>query len=586
MPRITQDPTGQVCPDFAGETYTAIQLAMTTGRQLTDVDTAERLVTAWNQTHAREVEAWDLQVQTDVAEQEELQRIAQAEEERLKAEEERQKDKEQKELKKKRPKINDFDDDKMVGDFILPRPSQFAIGKLKSFSFTELWYFTEEGCSEAQESSRTLPDDAYSITRVDDLVALKPVTAFKASKNVIPDTDLSWRQMNIGKNTMLQHMELWNWPSKHVDSFARFYLHLELDPMRSHPNGERVLLAYQAKVWHQWHDDIAWGQGFNIAQINQRLLATMVEEVWDAIRLEAVRKVSFFSNMLFSLPCWQVFPLTSPSSSSFHTLPLPLPCHPFAETPCPLPSPTLPSCQHILPCMRLCMSTANTATPNPECYANTPAMPCHCHTMPLAMPCQTATRANCQPQHDAQWTIVRCHHPVPLLQSRKGLVQAVFPQQESSRPFPLELALMITLAFWLPSRQRRRRHASSERSRRSPNPRRSQRSSNNKPRGKGGEQSFFQGGTAARGGSACAVCLGRHEHKYAKCSATKLWNGGKTCVCRNEQGRLITVDGLPICFSFQTPAGCSETTHPTRHTCSGCGKSGHGAQQCSLTQKV
>ena len=56
MPRITQDPTGQVCPDFAGETYATVRLAMTTGGQLTDADAAERLVTAWNQTHAREVD--------------------------------------------------------------------------------------------------------------------------------------------------------------------------------------------------------------------------------------------------------------------------------------------------------------------------------------------------------------------------------------------------------------------------------------------------------------------------------------------------------------------------------------------------
>ena len=114
--------------------------------------------------HACEVKAWDLQVQTDVAEQEELQRLVQVEEERLKAEEEHLKDEEQKELEKKQPKINNFDDDKMVGDFILPHPSQFAIGKLKSFSFIKLWYFTGEGCSEAQESSRTLRDDAYGIT--------------------------------------------------------------------------------------------------------------------------------------------------------------------------------------------------------------------------------------------------------------------------------------------------------------------------------------------------------------------------------------------------------------------------------------
>ena len=162
--------------------------------------------------------------------------------------EEHLKDDEQKELEKKRPKINDFDDEKMVRDFVLPHPSQIAIGKLKSFSFTELWYFTEEGCSEAQESSRALPDDAYGIMCVDDLVTLKPITAFKALKNVIPDTDLSWRQMNISKNTMLHCIELCNWPPKHVDSFARFYLHLELDPMCSHPNRERVLIAYQAKV--------------------------------------------------------------------------------------------------------------------------------------------------------------------------------------------------------------------------------------------------------------------------------------------------------------------------------------------------
>ena len=181
--------------------------------------------------HMHEVEAWDLQVQGDVAEQEEQLRQVQVEEERLRAEEEHLKDKEQKELEKKQPKINDFDDNKMVGDFVLPCPLQLTIGKLKSFSFTELWYFTEEGCSEAQESSRTLPDDAYGITQVDDLVALKPVTTFKASKNIISDADLSWRQMNIGKNMMLRYMELCNWPLKHVESFTKFYFHLELDPM-------------------------------------------------------------------------------------------------------------------------------------------------------------------------------------------------------------------------------------------------------------------------------------------------------------------------------------------------------------------
>ena len=86
---------------------------------------------------------------------------------------------------------------------------------------------------------------------------------------------------------------------------------------------------------------------------------------------------------------------------------------------------------------------------------------------------------------------------------------------------------------------------------------------NNKGKGRGSNPSFFQSGTAASGTSACAVCLGCHEHEYAKCTATKLWNGKKTFIQRNEQGRLVFLDGLPICFNFQTMAGCSDTSHPS-----------------------
>ena len=131
-----------------------------------------------------------------------------------------------------------------------------------------------------------------------------------------------------------------------------------------------------------------------------------------------------------------------------------------------------------------------------------------------------------------------------------------------------------------PPRHRRRHYAS-------PNThgRRARLTSNSKGKGKGSNPQFFQSGTAGSGTSACAVCLGRHEHEYAKCSATKLWNGKKTFVRRNEQGRLVFLDGLPICFNFQTMAGCQDASHPSRHICSGCGVSGHGAQRCPQTQK-
>ena len=91
----------------------------------------------------------------------------------------------------------------MVSDHVMPQPSQFAIGKLKSFNFMDLLYFTDKGCHEAQDDSRAQSDDVYGLTKVDDLVMLKPVTLFKALQNLVPDANLTWRQMNITKNAML-----------------------------------------------------------------------------------------------------------------------------------------------------------------------------------------------------------------------------------------------------------------------------------------------------------------------------------------------------------------------------------------------
>ena len=292
MPRINQDPTNVACPDFAGEAYAAIRQIMANNGQVNNNQAAEQLTAAWNQTHAQEVEAWLQQVQADLAEQEELTRLAEEEEDRRRAEDKHLKDEERKEQEKKKPKIGDFDEGRMVSDHVIPRPSQFAIGKLKSFNFVELWYFTDEGCHEAQDSSRAQSDDAYGLTKIDDLVALKPVASFKASRNVIQDADLTWRQMNIAKNNMLRYMDLCGWPPRHSQSFAHFYFNLELDPMHARPNGEKVLILYQAKVRRQWHDDLSRGEGFNISQINQRLLSAVAEEVWDTIRTDAIKKVS------------------------------------------------------------------------------------------------------------------------------------------------------------------------------------------------------------------------------------------------------------------------------------------------------
>ena len=130
---------------------------------------------------------------------------------------------------------------------------------------------------------------------------------------------------------------------------------------------------------------------------------------------------------------------------------------------------------------------------------------------------------------------------------------------------------------------RKRRRSPSPHDQESPSDRREKRARNSTKYTKKPE--FFQSGAGPRGG-VCAACLGRHDHPFAKCEGAKLWDGTPSAARKNDQGRLVAMDGLPICFDWQVPKGCASTSHPERHRCSGCGKTGHGAQLCPRAEKA
>ena len=52
---------------------------------------------------------------------------------------------------KKKLKMKDFDDATTVGNYIAPRPAQYALRRIEDFEYVELWYFTPEGCSDATQ---------------------------------------------------------------------------------------------------------------------------------------------------------------------------------------------------------------------------------------------------------------------------------------------------------------------------------------------------------------------------------------------------------------------------------------------------
>jgi hypothetical protein len=179
MPRIETDPHLEVLPDHTSPDYLELRtILIDTG--LTEAQALDRLDTTWTRGHNTRIQVWDHQVEEDAQVEEERQRIILEQENEVLLQREREEEAEKQEAEKKRPKISDFDEDAMIDDFLMPRPSSYALRKLEDFEYVELYYFTQEGCIDALENQHTLSEDTFGITKQDNMVQLRSVSALKA----------------------------------------------------------------------------------------------------------------------------------------------------------------------------------------------------------------------------------------------------------------------------------------------------------------------------------------------------------------------------------------------------------------------
>ena len=334
MPPAAQDPNLEPLPNFIGPGYQAIrELIIALAPNTTPEQAAEQIQVAYNADRQARIQAWDDQVRQErEAEVQQAQQLRDEEEAR-REEEARLTEVEKKELEKKKPKINDFDENRMADSVITPRPSPFALNKVKNLEYVELSYFTPEGCATAAEESRTTAEEAFGLTRLDGFVALKPVASFRASKNIVKDRDLTWRQMTMGKNSLLHHMNKLGWPEKHINALAHFYFILEDHPMRLRPDGDKILIIFQAAVRREWHDALDRNEGFNIAKINPDTLRAIADEYYDNKRADGLNEVSsFFFPSSVPRHLLIIYPLTltilpTPSTMPHASCPMPhAPC--------------------------------------------------------------------------------------------------------------------------------------------------------------------------------------------------------------------------------------------------------------------
>ncbi|KAJ7110352.1 hypothetical protein C8R43DRAFT_904344 [Mycena crocata] len=274
-PRITLDPSLESCPDYASAAFKPIRDIMVSGTALTEAEAVTQLSDVWRNDHAARKLDWDTQVQAD-ADQAAADAAAQAaQEEHQRSAAEAAAEAERLEAEKKRPKLPDFDAAVGIADFLDPRVSNFAQKKVENQEYIELWYWTKEGCRDAESFRGGVEaDESYGVTHTGSTLSFKPLTAYKASEKVVPDEKLTWDQLSLAKTGFLVAIENAGWPPQHRTALQTFFYALEFHPSRLHHDEhvDNVLVLYQAKARRNWHDMMARKQGFNLALINEKLL--------------------------------------------------------------------------------------------------------------------------------------------------------------------------------------------------------------------------------------------------------------------------------------------------------------------------
>ncbi|KAJ6618232.1 hypothetical protein B0H10DRAFT_1795543 [Mycena sp. CBHHK59/15] len=293
-PRLTLDPDLKSCDDYTSAIFELlcdllVAGSATSATPLTNAEAAVQLADGWNSGRAARKVVWDTQVQADAA-----QAAVDAAVEAAQAEAAQAAEAERLEAEKKKPKLSAFNTALIIPDFLGPRASNFARKKLEDKAYVELWYWTKEGCLDAESLRGGVEaDESFGITQTGSTLSLKPLAAYKASKKFIPDEDLSWAQLSITRTGFLAAIDAAGWPKEHRAALASFFYAIENHPLRMNHDDhvDTILVIYAARARRFWHDLLTQDKGFNIAIINDKLLEQISQEFHNKLRSSGYKTV-------------------------------------------------------------------------------------------------------------------------------------------------------------------------------------------------------------------------------------------------------------------------------------------------------
>ncbi|KIK72678.1 hypothetical protein PAXRUDRAFT_21706 [Paxillus rubicundulus Ve08.2h10] len=273
------DPSFEEVPNYASPEFDVIRTGLRLGYHENDEQAEAELRAAEEAEEARRL-------------------LAEEEERATRTETER----ERKEAEKKKPKMNTFIPGTSVTDVLIHPPSQYALQKLSTFDFSELWYFSLAGRLDAAKySNKSQADDTFGISKMDDHLTVRSIASVRASRNVLQDHELPFSEFLRAKNCFLEYARRAEWPAVNLDALAQFFWRMETHPLLQLPLGEKIILTYAARIRPDWHRELKAGRGYDIAVTNQNLLSMISDEV-KAIEEDRMKTKARTRSQMISIP--------------------------------------------------------------------------------------------------------------------------------------------------------------------------------------------------------------------------------------------------------------------------------------------
>ncbi|KAG1799493.1 uncharacterized protein BJ212DRAFT_1288192 [Suillus subaureus] len=318
MDRLFSDPSLLVCPDFMSVWYQATRMAMIMPN-VTEAQAVEMLCTTWVLTNEDLCLQWQEQVVEDerlsakhkcLADKEaECERLALQLEENTAQVDEKKKNQSKHSTITLRPCPFTNDEEALV--------SEFALQKIDSGKYVELYYWMNQGLDDALINYCTRDDDSMvpSIGEDDSTVWVSAATS-KPAAGVIADRDLSPVDFAQAILRIMAAIEECDWTKQCVLMLAQFWGAIMLHRYWNSNDllARCAILLYQEEQCRAWHNAILSSNGaWDISIIDEPTLVRTFERIYRASLIRVTVPHSFSHHH-----CGLLYGCTSNASFSLH----------------------------------------------------------------------------------------------------------------------------------------------------------------------------------------------------------------------------------------------------------------------------